>query len=455
MSNRLYKYKDFKYSEEVSKLLNIDLTEMDEKLIKHIKNDLLDSKGERNYYYIIKDIYILTRKHNLTTKQLSTIYNVSESMILRWLRELKLNRSIKEGIKVKKDSDKKDIYLGNCKSNEEATNNEILDKFGIVVENVECPKVVVDFLNYLETIKGKSSNTIKEYKKDLIIFFRFLSVYKGLVKDASLEFEEIPINNIPDYFISTISLMDLYAFLGFVEKNRHNNTNTRARKVASLKSFFKFLQTKAKIIQDNPALELETPKIRKSLPIHLSLDESITLLTNLDKTSKNYYRDLCIITLFLNTGMRLSELCNIEINKIKDDTLTIVGKGNKERTVYLNDASLKAIEDYLKIRDDSKVPFEEKKYLFISGKNRKINQRTVELLVKKHIHDSGIANSKYTPHKLRHTAATLMYKHGGVDIRSIQSILGHENISTTQIYVHVDDEGLRDAVKSNPLANIK
>ena len=152
--------------------------------------------------------------------------------------------------------------------------------------------------------------------------------------------------------------------------------------------------------------------------------------------------------------MRLSELCSIDMTKIKNDTLTIIGKGNKERIVYLNQACLKAINDYLSVRDDSKVSFEEKKFLFISAKNRKINQRTVEMLIKKHVQSSGLTNLKYTPHKLRHTAATLMYKHGGVDIRSIQGILGHENISTTQIYVHVDDDGLRDAVKSNPLANI-
>ena len=454
MANK-YKYRDFKYSPEVLELLNITLTEMDEKLISKIKSDLLDSVGERNYSYIIKDIYILTRKQNLTTKQLSFIYGISEGMILRWLRELGLNRNIKEGIKVRNISKKKNIYLGESKPSTVTHNNGILNKFGINIENSECPKIVNDFLNYLETIRGKSTNTISEYKKDLTIFFRFLAIYKGLVTDPNLEFDEIPINNIPDDFIKGVTLMDLYAFLTFVEKNRNNKTKTRARKVASLKSFFKFLQTKAKIIKENPAMELEIPKTRKSLPIHLSLDESIQLLSNMDKSHKNYYRDYCIITLFLNTGMRLSELCSVEINKIKNDTMTIIGKGDKERTVYLNDSCLKAITDYLKVRDDSKVFFDEKKYLFISGKNRKINQKTVELLVKKHITESGLTNSKYTPHKLRHTAATLMYKHGGVDIRSIQGILGHENISTTQIYVHVDEEGLRDAVKSNPLSSIK
>ena len=174
----------------------------------------------------------------------------------------------------------------------------------------------------------------------------------------------------------------------------------------------------------------------------------------MDETDKNYYRDYCILTLFLNCGMRLSELCSINLNEIKGDTLSIIGKGNKERTVYLNQACLRSIEDYLKVRDASKVPPEEKNALFISSKNRRINKRTVERLVKKYTNNAGLDYNKYTPHKLRHTAATLMYKHGNVDIRSLQMILGHENISTTQIYTHIDDERLREAVNSNPLKDL-
>ncbi|HEE9847488.1 TPA: tyrosine-type recombinase/integrase, partial [Clostridium perfringens] len=208
-------------------------------------------------------------------------------------------------------------------------------------------------------------------------------------------------------------------------------------------------------IDENPTVELESPKINKRHPVYLTLDQSITVLNSMDKGNKNYYRDYCILTLFLNCGMRLSELCNIEIEKIKGDTLTIIGKGNKERTVYLNEASIAAIENYLKNRNDLKATEEAKKYLFLSSKYRPINKRSVEILVKKHIENAGFKDQKYTPHKLRHTAATLMYKYGNVDIRSLQNILGHENISTTQIYTHVDDETLREAVKTNPLANIK
>ena len=323
-----------------------------------------------------------------------------------------------------------------------------------IFNNSKLPDSVVDFLTYLQTIKNKSKNTIDAYKKDLIIFFRFMKKYRGLIKDDTIEFEEIEITSIDDEFIKSIKLRDLYAFMSFIEKYRGNSSYARARKVATLKSYFKFLQGKAKMIVDNPTIELESPKVNKRHPIYLTLNQSVHLLESLDKKNKNYQRDYCILTLFLNCGMRLSELCNIQINKFKNDTLTIIGKGDKERTVYLNEACLKAIANYLKVRNDSKALPEDKKFLFLSSRNSPINQRTVEIMIKKHITNAGLTDEKYTPHKLRHTAATLMYKYGNVDIRSLQSILGHENISTTQIYTHVDDDSLREAVKSNPLSKL-
>lgn len=319
------------------------------------------------------------------------------------------------------------------------------------INSNSVPECVNEFLNYLTTIKGKSTNTIDAYKVDLIMFFRFLKIYKGLCSN-DLEFEEIPLNDIDKRFLRNIKLSDLYAFIAFTEKYRKNGNYARARKVATLKSFFKYLCGKAKIIDENPAVELESPKINKRNPVYLTLTESKQLLNSMDKSYKNYERDYCILTLFLNCGLRLSELCSIDLSKIKGDTLTIIGKGNKERTVYLNKACLKAIEDYIKTRDSSKVSFEDKDALFISSKNNRINKRSVERIVKKYIDMAGLDREKYTPHKLRHTAATLMYKHGNVDIRSLQKILGHENISTTQIYTHVDDERLREAVNSNPLS---
>ncbi|GEA33392.1 tyrosine recombinase XerC [Clostridium diolis] len=323
-----------------------------------------------------------------------------------------------------------------------------------VLKNNNLPESLVDFLNYLETIKSTSINTIDGYRIDLTIFFRFMMIYKGKVNSDSVEFEDIDISVIDDEFLRVIKLRDLYAFLSFTEKYRDNSSYARARKVATLKSFFKFLFGKAKVITENPALELESPKINKRHPVYLTLNQSIHLLESLNKNDKNYSRDYCILMFFLNCGMRLSELCSIQIDKIRDDTLTIIGKGNKERTVYLNDACLKALANYLNVRDDSKALPDNKKFLFLSSRNGPINKRTVEIMIKKHITNAGLTDDKYTPHKLRHTAATLMYKYGNVDIRSLQSILGHTNISTTQIYTHVDDDSLRDAVKSNPLSKL-
>lgn len=323
-----------------------------------------------------------------------------------------------------------------------------------VLKNNNLPESLVDFLNYLETIKSTSINTIDGYRIDLTIFFRFMMIYKGKVNSDSVEFEDIDISVIDDEFLRGIKLRDLYAFLSFTEKYRDNSSYARARKVATLKSFFKFLFGKAKVITENPAFELESPKINKRHPVYLTLNQSIHLLESLNKNDKNYSRDYCILMFFLNCGMRLSELCSIQIDKIRDDTLTIIGKGNKERTVYLNDACLKALANYLNVRDDSKALPDNKKFLFLSSRNGPINKRTVEIMIKKHITNAGLTDDKYTPHKLRHTAATLMYKYGNVDIRSLQSILGHTNISTTQIYTHVDDDSLRDAVKSNPLSKL-
>lgn len=321
-----------------------------------------------------------------------------------------------------------------------------------IISDTRFPERVIEFVNYLSTIKGKSPNTINAYKVDLLTFFRFMKIYKGLA-DKNLEFEEIEINDIDDNFIKKIKLADLFAFLSFAENYRNNGTYARARKVATLKSFYKYLYGKAKFLDENPTLELESPKIQKRHPIYLTLDESKALLTKMDKTDSNYVRDYCIITLFLNCGMRLSELCGINISNIKGDTLTIIGKGNKERTVYLNNSCISALNNYIieRSKKQTQIPSQHKDTLFVSERKCRINKRTVERIVKKYIGEAGLDEQKYTPHKLRHTAATLMYKHGKVDIRSLQMILGHENISTTQIYTHVDDDKLRQAVNSNPL----
>lgn len=450
MNNEANQFENFKYSQEIKELLNINLSNDDLNNLDHIYNYYDSQNIQRDYEDLIEDIYIFIFKRKLSITQLAEIYKVNQRIIKRWLKELGMDKllQVEKGVNSVEKSNFK-----NSKRDEFLEKNKLKFDF---LEKSKHPKRVIEFLNYLENVKGKSLNTVKGYSVDLGLFFKFLKVYKGLENNIELEkIEEVEISDLGDNFIKDITLSDIYAFLAFLEKVRNNSAYARARKVATLKSFFKFLNSKIKLIDENPTVELESPKINKRHPVYLTLDQSITVLNSMDKGNKNYYRDYCILTLFLNCGMRLSELCNIEIEKIKGDTLTIIGKGNKERTVYLNEASIAAIENYLKNRNDSKATEEAKKYLFLSSKYRPINKRSVEILVKKHIENAGFKDQKYTPHKLRHTAATLMYKYGNVDIRSLQNILGHENISTTQIYTHVDDETLREAVKTNPLANIK
>lgn len=448
-------YSNFSYTSEVNKLLNVTLNKRDESKLKQVYANFNNLESSRSYEPIIKDLYILTEKHHLTTKQLSEIYKIGVRSIQKWLKELGLNRSIAKAHKVANKStvNKKNIDIELLGAN--VSDVPLINKFGIEIEEKEnLPMLVKDFLNYLETIKGKSINTINAYKTDLSVFFKFIKVYKGYQLDDNIQFIDIPIDDINSDFIKSIKLTDMYAFLSYAEKQRNNSNYARARKVATLKSFYNYLHNKAKVIEFNAAAELESPKINERHPIYLTLDQSIELLDSLDKSNKNYERDYCILVFFLNCGLRVSELCSIEINKIKSDTLTIIGKGNKERTIYLNSVCIKALEQYLSVRDDSKAISKDKNYLFLSVRNTPINKRTVEILVKKHISNAGFTNAKYTPHKLRHTAATLMYKHGNVDIRSLQNILGHESISTTQIYTHVDEDQLRDAVNSNPLSNL-
>ena len=450
MNNEANQFENFKYSQEIKELLNINLSNDDLNNLDHIYNYYDSQNIQRDYEDLIEDIYIFIFKRNLSITQLAEIYKINQRIIKRWLKELGMDKllEVEKGAHSVEKSNFK-----NSKQDGFLEKNKLKFDF---LEKSKHPKRVIEFLNYLENVKGKSLNTVKGYSVDLGLFFKFLKVYKGLENNIELEkIEEVEISDLGDNFIKDITLSDIYAFLAFLEKVRNNSAYARARKVATLKSFFKFLNSKIKLIDENPTVELESPKINKRHPVYLTLDQSITVLNSMDKENKNYYRDYCILTLFLNCGMRLSELCNIEIEKIKGDTLTIIGKGNKERTVYLNEASIAAIENYLKNRNDSKATEEAKKYLFLSSKYRPINKRSVEILVKKHIENAGFKDQKYTPHKLRHTAATLMYKYGNVDIRSLQNILGHENISTTQIYTHVDDETLREAVKTNPLANIK
>ena len=312
--------------------------------------------------------------------------------------------------------------------------------------DIDSPMILRDFLNYIETIKGKSRNTVKEYFYDLRMFLRFLKLHRNIV-DKKTDFDEIDIMDVDINLIRTVTLSDLYSFMSFISRERDNSSPSRARKVASIKSFFSYTTNKAKLLEVNPASELESPKILKRLPKYLNVDESKQLLSSVD--GKYAERNFAIITLFLNCGMRLSELVGINMNNIKTDTLTIIGKGGKERTIYLNNACLSAIEDYMKVRSHEGV--KDKNALFLSERKQRICDNMVQRIVKRYIIQAGLDPQRYSVHKLRHTAATLMYKYGKVDIRALQEILGHESISTTEIYTHLDKQQLRDAVNSNPL----
>lgn len=319
------------------------------------------------------------------------------------------------------------------------------------IADFEMPSVLRDFLNYLQTIKGKSINTVQVYFYDLRIFLRFLMLHRNIV-DKKIEFDEIHIIDVDVALLKTVTLSDLYSFMSFVSNNRDNTSHARARKVASLKTFFNYLTTKAKLLEYNPTNELESPKILKRLPRYLNVEESKNLLNSVNIVNSEYsVRDYAIITLFLNCGIRLSELVGINLINIKNESLTVIGKGDKERSIPLNNACLQAIEAYIKVRPVNGIT--DKNALFISKRKQRISKESVQKIVKKYIKEAGLDPQRYSTHKLRHTAATLMYKYGNVDIRALQELLGHQSIATTEIYTHLDQQQLRDAVSKNPLAD--
>lgn len=317
---------------------------------------------------------------------------------------------------------------------------------------ISAPPIIRDFLTYSESIRGKSSNSIDEYYHDLQTFFRYIKMQNGLARDAK-SFEEIDISDVDIALIKTVTLSDIYAFLVYCKNERDNNAATRARKGSTLRIFFRYLTSHMHLLETNPAELLESPKLKKSLPKHLTLDESKKLLSCIDGNNKE--RDFCIITLFLNCGMRLSELCGLNLSDIgSDGSLRILGKGNKERIIYLNSACVEALAAYLPHRPVDNVPFTEKNALFLSRNRKRISNKTVQHLVYTYLEKAGFADRGLSVHKLRHTAATLMYQHGNVDIRILKDILGHANLGTTQIYTHVSDEQVKTALEANPLSNI-
>ncbi len=315
-------------------------------------------------------------------------------------------------------------------------------------ELVTLPELVRKYLNYLLGVKSKSLLTVLEYASDLRLFFRFIMRFNNLV-DKSVPFDEINISLLDDKTICSVTLDEAYAFLTYCRNERKNDNNSRARKVVSIKRFYRYLEVNG-YIQINKIAFLESPQTKKALPRYLTLEQSVKLLNSVDGKFKE--RDYCILTLFLNCGLRLSELIGINISHIKDDnTLIVLGKGNKERTVYLNDACLRAIRLYLSVRPVDGVI--DRDALFLSNRKTRISRQSVQKTVEAALKKSGLDGMGFSTHKLRHTAATLMYQHGNVDPLQLKEILGHENLSTTEIYTHVHSEQLKQAVDSNPLNN--
>ena len=315
----------------------------------------------------------------------------------------------------------------------------------------EMPPVVQDYARYQRNIRGRSLKTVNEYCLDLRTFFRFMKRYRGLVP-AETELTEIIIDDIDIEFIRSISTVDIFEFMNYTTDEREKSANTRQRKVSAIKGFFNYLTVHEHLIDENPTENLIPPKKKKSLPKYLSLEQSIELLNAVDGPDKE--RDYCILTLFLNCGMRLSELVGINLTDVlyNNSTIRILGKGNKERIVYLNDACLKAISDYVAVRPKDKV--KDRNALFLSNRLTRISPKTVQALVNKYLAKIGLGGAGYSVHKLRHTAATLMYQYGEVDIRVLQDILGHENLGTTEIYTHTSDMQIEAAAKSNPLSKV-
>ena len=285
-----------------------------------------------------------------------------------------------------------------------------------------------EYLFYQQTVRQKSVKTIDEYFLDLRTFFRFMKIYRSLVP-ADSDFEAISILDIDLPFLQTIDLNDAYEYMNYLLRERGNNAASRARKCSSLKGFFKYLTLKKNLLDHDPMEQLEVPE------------------------GDNRERDYAILTLFLNCGLRVSEMAGLNYTDIRTDhTVRVLGKGNKERVIYLNSACVSAINDYMRVRPVDGV--KDKNALFISRNHRRMSVKTIQAMVYKYLEKIGLNAQGYSCHKLRHTAATLMYQHGGVDIRVLKDVLGHENLGTTEIYTHLSNEQMKNAAEANPLSRV-
>lgn len=324
----------------------------------------------------------------------------------------------------------------------------------------EAPDIIKGFLTYHETIKGHSRKTVDEYYLDLRNFFRFLKIQRGIVP-RSTELDDISISDIDLNFVKSVTVTEAYEYLSFMTRDKVKNqrsreveygtkASTRARKVSTLRSFFKYLTVKAKLLDTNPLQDLDVPKIPRTLPRYLTLPEAQALLSSVD--GKNKERDYCILCIFLNCGLRISEIVGLNLSDIRVDHIRVFGKGSKERIIYINDACAEAINNYLEVRKN--IAAIDKNALFLSNRRTRMSREAVHSMVKVSLKKAGLDADKYSSHKLRHTAATLMLQNG-VDVRTLQELLGHDNLNTTQIYTHVDNSELWLASEANPLSNFK
>lgn len=315
------------------------------------------------------------------------------------------------------------------------------------------PSLVNEYISEISIVKGRSIQTVNEYISDLRLFFRFLvAKNKGIQSPDELE-KNFDLSNIDVEFVSKITLNDVNEFLIYCAGERSNERAARARKASSIRGFFKFVADKMHYIDVNPVSQLQVAKKKKELPRYLSLDESIRLLQAVEGPNK--VRDYCILTLFLNCGLRLAELVGLNVRDVNlnDKTMIVTGKGSKQRLIYLNKACLDALTAYLQIRPMDKLKNDDKNALFISRLNKRMGRQAVQLMVYHYLEVIGLDGQHYSCHKLRHTAATLMYQHGGVDVLVLKEMLGHEAIATTEIYTHLESKQLREAAKRNPLSD--
>ena len=323
----------------------------------------------------------------------------------------------------------------------------------------DCPQVLREFLIYHENIKGQSQLTISEYYLDLRMFLRFVKLMRNDMP-MSTRLEDIDIKSIDMKFIEEIETSDIFDFLSYLTNDRTSNpdaaapdygisASARARKLSAIKSFYKYLTVRTKQLEENPVAELEYPKLRKSLPKYLTLEQSSALLQAV--SGQNEKRDYAILMLFLNCGIRRSELVNLNLTDVYEDRIRVVGKGNKERFVYFGSACRKAIDNYLEERNQKELT--DNRALFGSRDNNRISVTAVHRLVKKALLQAGLDSTQFSAHKLRHTAATMMLS-GGVDVKTVQEVLGHENLNTTQIYTHIENTELKIAAEANPLSKL-